>query len=128
MSRKKKRRTKKEALEKEVINVEEIMQMDDFRLFIAAVLKATRQRLGLSQRAFAELSGISERTISSIECCKTDFRISTINDIAKSLGVHFQELISGATLIDKDVEEIGAIKKKNHKICDGDCIEVREDL
>jgi DNA-binding XRE family transcriptional regulator len=57
-------------------------------------IRAVRTRLGLTQEAAAEAAGIGNRQKwSDIEAGRTDVRVSTLDRLAKALGVRPAELL-----------------------------------
>ena len=60
-------------------------------------LKALRQRQGLSQRRLAQLSGVSNATVSLIEHGRTDPSMGLLKRILDALGVSFAEFFASST-------------------------------
>ena len=52
---------------------------------LARRIKAVRAYKGLTQKELADACGISNQTLSNIECGKTDFRIGTLKIIEEVL-------------------------------------------
>lgn len=52
---------------------------------LARRIKAVRAYKGITQKELAEACGISNQTLSNIECGKTDFRIGTLKIIEEVL-------------------------------------------
>ncbi|MEQ1584942.1 MAG: helix-turn-helix transcriptional regulator [Cyclobacteriaceae bacterium] len=57
-----------------------------------AHLKKLRNDRGISQEQLADLAGISENTIVTLESGKLNTSIATCFEISKALGVHPREL------------------------------------
>jgi transcriptional regulator with XRE-family HTH domain len=55
-----------------------------------------RQKLGLSQEAFAERANVHRTYISSIELGKVSVGIEVANSLAVALGMKFSELVQRA--------------------------------
>ncbi len=62
------------------------------RVALGVVIWNARQDAGLTQRALAELSGVSHNKFTDIEAGRTDIYLSTIQRIAGALGVTLSEL------------------------------------
>lgn len=54
---------------------------------LAAAVRIQRERLGLTQRALAELAGVSTVTISKVEGVQVDVGIGTAEQICAPLGL-----------------------------------------
>lgn len=54
---------------------------------IGATLKVARERLGLSQRELADAAGTDQARISKIESGDIDLRLSSLVDLARTLGI-----------------------------------------
>ena len=65
--------------------------MDIIKVFGSNV-KAYRQRIGLSQEAFAEKCGMHRTYISAIECYRRSISLENIQRIADALGVETYKL------------------------------------
>ena len=52
-----------------------------FEVLLGRRIKAVRALRGISQRQLAEKCGISNQTLSNIECGKSDFRLSSLKAI-----------------------------------------------
>ena len=66
--------------------------MDIIKVFGSNV-KAYRQRIGLSQEAFAEKCGMHRTYISAIECFRRSISLENIQRIADALGVEAYRLL-----------------------------------
>ena len=66
--------------------------MDIIKVFGSNV-KAYRQRIGLSQEAFAEKCGIHRTYISAIECFRRSISIENIQKIADALEIEPYQLL-----------------------------------
>lgn len=58
-------------------------------------LRTRRQRLGLSQEALGEASGMHRTEISLLERAKREPRLSTIVRLARAMGARPAELLKG---------------------------------
>ena len=65
--------------------------MDIIKVFGSNV-KAYRQRIGLSQEAFAEKCGMHRTYISAIECYRRSISLENIQRIADALGIETYKL------------------------------------
>lgn len=66
--------------------------MDIIRVFGSNV-KAYRQRIGLSQEAFAEKCGMHRTYISAIECFRRSISLENIQKIADALEIEPYQLL-----------------------------------
>ena len=66
-----------------------------FSEWFAKRLHGLRQLEGMTQREFAETSGIGIATIERIECGKTSPNVETCLLIARVLGISLSELFEG---------------------------------
>ena len=64
----------------------------DFRMAFGKRVEMFRKRLNLSYRELAQKCDVDHSNISKIEKGEVDIRISTIQELAKGLDVHPQEL------------------------------------
>jgi len=64
-------------------------------------LKEHRERVGISQRELARLSGVSQGYISDLEAGKKDPRLSQAAKLARALGVLVDDLLKSDD-IDKE--------------------------
>ncbi|SEM35804.1 HTH-type transcriptional regulator, repressor for puuD [Chryseobacterium taichungense] len=69
-----------------------IMDKIEFRVAFGKRVENFRKKLGLSYRQLAQKCDIDHSNISKIEKGEVDLRISTIQELAKGLEVHPQEL------------------------------------
>jgi transcriptional regulator with XRE-family HTH domain len=53
----------------------------------------------LTQQELAQLSGVSEASISKIEAGRQDARISTVRKLAKALGIEPTDLVDRETAV-----------------------------
>ena len=60
---------------------------------VAEALKGLREARGLTQRALAEKAGVGYVTIARLEVAILDPRLSTLERLAKALGVTVAEII-----------------------------------
>lgn len=67
------------------------------RLFFAARVRAERKRLGLSQEALAEKTGLHRTYIGSVERGERNVSIDNIERIAKALSVKPADLLIGGS-------------------------------
>ncbi len=65
----------------------------DMRVLVGRNVKRLRQRKGLTQEQFAELSGFSQQYISSLEQGRRNPTIVTLYELATSLGVSHMDLV-----------------------------------
>lgn len=65
----------------------------DMRVLVGRNVKRIRERKGLTQEKFAELSGFSQQYISGLENGKRNPSIVTIYELAKALGVSHMDLV-----------------------------------
>ena len=77
------------------------LQMD--RMLSAQQIRAARSLLGWSRRELAIVAGISQGTIKAIEQGKTDVRLSTLRNLARTFTAHGVEFVmegsrSGVTI------------------------------
>ncbi|WP_228400864.1 helix-turn-helix domain-containing protein [Chryseobacterium taichungense] len=68
------------------------MDKIEFRVAFGKRVENFRKKLGLSYRQLAQKCDIDHSNISKIEKGEVDLRISTIQELAKGLEVHPQEL------------------------------------
>lgn len=64
-----------------------------------------RKRRNLTQREFAELLGVSDKTVSKWECGNGMPELSFMQPVCKILGIDLNELFSGEELSDDDYRE-----------------------
>lgn len=65
------------------------------RLLLARRIREERGRLGISQEELAERTGLHRTYIGSIERGERNVSIDNVERIARGLGIHAQELLSG---------------------------------
>lgn len=75
--------------------------MDNY--ITGATIKRLREIKGLTQNQLAEQIGVSSKAVSKWETAKGLPDISLIEPLAKALGVSVMELISGDTVINKNI-------------------------
>lgn len=68
------------------------MDKIEFRIAFGKRVEEFRKKLGLSYRQLAQKCDVDHSNISKIEKVEVDVRISTIQELAKGLEVHPQEL------------------------------------
>jgi DNA-binding XRE family transcriptional regulator len=66
---------------------------DPLRATLAKNLVKFRLQAGLTQRALAARSGITQRRLSDIEAGKLNVTLDTVNVVARALGVDPRELV-----------------------------------
>ncbi len=66
------------------------------RLTFGRAIRRERERIGLSQEAFAENANVHRTYISSVELGKVSVGIEVANSLATALGLRLSELISQA--------------------------------
>ena len=64
----------------------------DMRALVGRNVKRIRERKGLTQEKFAELSGFSQQYISGLENGRRNPSIVTIYELSKALGVSHMDL------------------------------------
>ncbi len=69
----------------------------------AKTVKRLREEKGLTQLQLAEIIGVSDKTVSKWETSKGLPDISLVEPLCKALGVSVAELMSGDTVINKNV-------------------------
>jgi transcriptional regulator with XRE-family HTH domain len=65
----------------------------DMRALVGRNVKRTRERKGLTQEQFADLSGFSQQYISGLENGKRNPSIVTIYELSKALGISHMDLV-----------------------------------
>ena len=65
----------------------------DMRKLVGRNVKRIRQRKGLTQEQFAEVSGFSQQYISSLERGRRNPTVVTLYELATALGVSHMELV-----------------------------------
>ena len=65
----------------------------DMRKLVGRNVKRLRQRKGLTQEQFAEVSGFSQQYISSLERGHRNPTVVTLYELASSLGVSHMDLV-----------------------------------
>jgi transcriptional regulator with XRE-family HTH domain len=65
----------------------------DMRILVGRNVKRFRQRKGLTQEQFAEVSGFSQQYISSLERGRRNPTVVTLYELAAALGVSHMELV-----------------------------------
>ena len=65
----------------------------DMRALVGRNVKRIRERKGLTQEKFAELSGFSQQYISGLENGRRNPSIVTIYELSKALGVSHMEIV-----------------------------------
>ena len=65
----------------------------DMRILVGRNVKRFRQRKGLTQEQFAEVSGFSQQYISSLENGRRNPTVVTLYELATALGVSHMELV-----------------------------------
>lgn len=63
---------------------------------ISATIRARREKLGVSQEAFADKIGMHRAYYGGIERGKKDFRLSTLERVCAGLGVKAAEILREA--------------------------------
>lgn len=75
--------------------------MDNY--ITGATIKALREKKGLTQAQLAEMLGVSSKAVSKWETARGLPDISLIEPLSRALGVSVPELMSGDTVINKNV-------------------------
>jgi transcriptional regulator with XRE-family HTH domain len=65
----------------------------DMRKLVGRNVRRIRQKNGLTQEAFAEVSGFSQQYLSSLENGRRNPTIVTVYELAKALGVSHLDLL-----------------------------------
>lgn len=65
----------------------------DMRILVGRNVKRFRQRKGLTQEQFAEVSGFSQQYISSLENGRRNPTVVTLYELATALGISHIELV-----------------------------------
>ena len=68
----------------------------DMRRLVGRNVKRIRQKRGLTQEKFAEISGFSQQYLSSLETGHRNPTIVTVYELATALGVSHMELVRPA--------------------------------
>ena len=68
-----------------------------------ATIKTLREKRGITQTQLADVLGVSGKAISKWETAKGLPDITLIEPLAKALGVSVMELMSGDTIINKNI-------------------------
>lgn len=68
----------------------------DMRKLVGRNVKRLRQKKGLTQEQFAEVSGFSQQYISSLERGQRNPTVVTLYELATALGVNHMELLRPA--------------------------------
>ena len=77
------------------------MDMDNY--ITGATIKRLREAKGITQTQLAEQIGVSDKAVSKWETAKGLPDITLIEPLAKALGVSVMELMSGDTVINKNI-------------------------
>ena len=80
-----------------------------------ATIKRLREEKGITQAELAEQIGVSSKAVSKWETAKGLPDISLIEDLSKALGVSIMELMSGETVINKNVS--GNLLRSKFYVC-----------
>lgn len=81
-------------------------------LMIGYIIKEKRKQLNLTQKALAELLGVSDKAVSKWECCEGLPDISLIPKIASTLGISIDYLLTGMEFSEKNLPEDAHSKSK----------------
>lgn len=81
--------------------IRELIKMDTY--ITAKTIKRLREERGLTQSQLAEIIGVSDKAVSKWETSKGLPDISLVEPLSKALGVSVMELMSGKTVINKNV-------------------------
>ena len=65
----------------------------DMRMLVARNVKRIRQKKGLTQEKFAEISGFSQQYISGLERGQRNPTVITLYELAMALGVSHMEIV-----------------------------------
>ena len=65
----------------------------DMRILVGRNVKRIRQKKGLTQERFAEISGFSQQYISGLERGQRNPTVVTLYELAMALGVSHMELV-----------------------------------
>lgn len=81
--------------------IRELIKMDTY--ITAKTIKRLREGRGLTQSQLAEIIGVSDKAVSKWETSKGLPDISLVEPLSKALGVSVMELMSGDTVINKNI-------------------------
>ena len=70
---------------------------NDIKAEVGLRIRQLRKNKGLSIEELAHLAGVHPNYLSEAECGKKNFSLTTIEKIAKALGVSVSDLFSGRT-------------------------------
>jgi len=65
----------------------------DMRKLVGHNVRRFRERKGLTQERFAELSGFSQQYVSGLECGRRNPTVVTVYELATALGVTHLDLL-----------------------------------
>lgn len=81
----------------------------------AAVIKALREKRGLTQRELAERIGVSDKAVSKWETARGLPDVGVLDGLAQALGVSIAELLTGDPQENRN--RAGNLKKLNFYVC-----------
>ena len=85
------------------------------RYITGATIKALRERKGITQTQLSDILGVSDKAVSKWETGKGLPDITLIEPLARALGVSVVELMSGDTVINKNISS--NILRSNFYVC-----------
>lgn len=89
-------------------------------------MKHYRQKMGISQEAFAEKCGLHRTYISAIECCRRSISLENIQRIADALGIETYRLFLEANDALKNQRHSSpAQRKEKFDYVSGNCAQTR---
>ena len=80
------------------------------KVTLGAFIAELRKEKGLTQKEFAEMLCVSDKTVSHWECDKTSPDISLLPVIAETFGITVDELLKGERKHEKAEEKKEALK------------------
>jgi transcriptional regulator with XRE-family HTH domain len=92
--------------------MKEIYIFRDLKIKIGENIKKERKRLVLNQKGLAKKTGITQRTVSSLENGKANVGLNCIYNISIALGVNCIKLISSSSKYIEANEGLSEFKKK----------------
>lgn len=99
----------------EGLEEKEIREIKELAL-IAAKIEGKRSSLGMTQKEFARMMGVSQGMVSRWESGTYNFTVTTLNDICDKLGLIFEPIIrEEAYYCENDFETMNVYTKSYQK-------------